>query len=109
MQALAAFGVLWPRPARSPLLRYLLTRGSQDTAAALLMHRTTHQQPMTRRKDLAQQLLVLLRRSNLLRSGERLGVAVSGGADSVALLHLLLNCGRNWAACCAWCTSITDC
>lgn len=45
---------------------------------------------MTRRKDLAQRLLVLLRRANLLHPGERLGVAVSGGADSVALLHLLL-------------------
>jgi len=45
---------------------------------------------MPRRTELAQRLLALLRRANLLRPGERLGVAVSGGADSVALLHLLL-------------------
>jgi tRNA(Ile)-lysidine synthase len=45
---------------------------------------------MPRRNDLAQRLLVLLKRTHLLRPGERLGVAVSGGADSVALLRLLL-------------------
>ena len=45
---------------------------------------------MPRRNELVQRLLALLRGANLLRAGERLGVAVSGGADSVALLHLLL-------------------
>jgi tRNA(Ile)-lysidine synthase len=45
---------------------------------------------MPRQKEIAQRLLALLRGENLLRPGERLGVAVSGGADSLALLHLLL-------------------
>lgn len=45
---------------------------------------------MPRRNELAQRLLALLHKGNLLRPGERLGVAVSGGADSVALLRLLL-------------------
>jgi tRNA(Ile)-lysidine synthase len=54
------------------------------------MQRTTHQHSAPRRDELAQRLLVLLKKANLLRAGERLGVAVSGGADSVALLHQLL-------------------
>src|SRR5208283_2403504 len=90
MHALAGFGVLWPRPPRPALLRYLQTRGPLDTAAAPLMQRKTHRHTSSRRNDLAQRLLVLLKRGNLLRPGERLGVAVSGGADSVALLRLLL-------------------
>jgi tRNA(Ile)-lysidine synthase len=40
--------------------------------------------------DLAQQFLAGIRRHNLLKPGDRVGAAVSGGADSVALLHLLL-------------------
>jgi tRNA(Ile)-lysidine synthase len=39
---------------------------------------------------LAQRVLDFVRRQNLLRAGDRVGVAVSGGADSVALLRLLL-------------------
>jgi tRNA(Ile)-lysidine synthase len=40
--------------------------------------------------SLAQKVLDHLRRSELLKAGDRVGVAVSGGADSVALLRLLL-------------------
>jgi tRNA(Ile)-lysidine synthase len=39
---------------------------------------------------LAQHMLEYIRRKGLLKAGDRLGVAVSGGADSVALLRLLL-------------------
>src|SRR5690348_9722314 len=39
---------------------------------------------------LAQELLAHIRAEGLVRAGERVGVAVSGGADSVALLRLLL-------------------
>jgi tRNA(Ile)-lysidine synthase len=40
--------------------------------------------------NLAENLNRALRKSESLTPGERVGVAVSGGADSVALLHLLL-------------------
>src|SRR6266849_1151720 len=40
--------------------------------------------------SLAERVLGHLRRQELLRAGERFGVAVSGGIDSVALLRLLL-------------------
>ena len=40
--------------------------------------------------DLAERLLIHIRREELLRAGDRVGVAVSGGIDSVALLRLLL-------------------
>ncbi len=40
--------------------------------------------------SLAQRVLSNLRREELLRAGDRVGVAVSGGIDSVALLRLLL-------------------
>jgi tRNA(Ile)-lysidine synthase len=40
--------------------------------------------------ELARRLLESLRRTEMLRAGERVGVGVSGGADSVALLMLLL-------------------
>jgi tRNA(Ile)-lysidine synthetase-like protein len=38
---------------------------------------------------LVQRMLVHIRRQDLLRAGDRVGVAVSGGIDSVALLRLL--------------------
>jgi len=40
--------------------------------------------------ELAQRVLGHIRREELLRPGDRLGIAVSGGIDSVALLRLLL-------------------
>ena len=41
-------------------------------------------------KTLAQAVLEYVRKRELLKAGDRVGVAVSGGADSVALLRLLL-------------------
>ena len=40
--------------------------------------------------ELAQRVLDCIRRQDLLRAGDRVGVAVSGGIDSVALLRLLI-------------------
>ena len=40
--------------------------------------------------NLAQSVLGYIRKQDLLRPGDRVGVAVSGGADSVALLRILL-------------------
>jgi tRNA(Ile)-lysidine synthase len=40
---------------------------------------------------LAQNVLGYIRKNDLLRAGDRVGVAVSGGADSVALLRLMLS------------------
>src|SRR5271165_3664858 len=40
--------------------------------------------------ELAERVLAHIRRDELLRAGDRVGVAVSGGIDSVALLRLLL-------------------
>ncbi|MGC2372098.1 MAG: ATP-binding protein, partial [Candidatus Sulfotelmatobacter sp.] len=40
--------------------------------------------------ELAERVLGHIRRDKLLRPGDRVGVAVSGGIDSVALLRLLL-------------------
>src|ERR1700688_920748 len=45
---------------------------------------------MRKRSELAQSLLAPLLSEATLRPGTRIGVAVSGGADSVALLCLLL-------------------
>ena len=39
---------------------------------------------------LAESVLAYIRKHDLLRPGDRVGIAVSGGADSVALLRLLL-------------------
>jgi tRNA(Ile)-lysidine synthase len=41
-------------------------------------------------RELAQRLLDHIRRHELLKAGDRVGVAVSGGIDSVSLLRLLL-------------------
>src|SRR5438105_12024664 len=40
--------------------------------------------------DLAQNVLQYIRRNGLIHAGDRVGVAVSGGADSVGLLRLML-------------------
>ena len=40
--------------------------------------------------ELAERVLAHIRREELLRAGDRVGAAVSGGIDSVALLRLLL-------------------
>jgi len=40
---------------------------------------------------LAQSVLAYIRRNDLLRPGDRVGIAVSAGADSVALLRLMLD------------------
>jgi tRNA(Ile)-lysidine synthase len=45
---------------------------------------------MAKRSALAQQLLEHMRKQGWLRAGDRVGVGVSGGADSVALLDLLV-------------------
>ena len=42
-------------------------------------------------QELAQYLLAYLREKPLLKPGDRVGVAVSGGADSVALMRLVLD------------------
>ena len=41
-------------------------------------------------KKLAQSVLAYIRQEGLLKAGDRVGVAISGGTDSVALLRLLL-------------------
>ena len=41
-------------------------------------------------RTLPQSVLDYIRRQDLLHAGDRVGVAVSGGADSVALLRIML-------------------
>jgi tRNA(Ile)-lysidine synthase len=45
-------------------------------------------------QTLAQSVLHYIRRNQLLKAGDRVGAAVSAGADSVALLRLLLELGK---------------
>ncbi len=54
---------------------------------ARLYHKAMHESSTS---DVAHELLSYLRRRHWLKPGDRLGVAVSGGADSVALLRVLL-------------------
>src|SRR6202166_4684520 len=45
-------------------------------------------------RTLAQRVTDYIRKHDLLKAGDRVGVAVSGGADSIALLRLLLELRR---------------
>ena len=58
------------------------SRGRLSLHGLRLYHECVH--------SLAQRLLHHIRQQGLLKAGERVGVAVSGGIDSVALLRLLL-------------------
>ena len=49
---------------------------------------------------LTERLLKTIRKQQSIRAGDRLAVAVSGGADSVALLCLLLELRSSWGPCC---------
>jgi tRNA(Ile)-lysidine synthase len=62
------------------------TRPSGSATWLLLYHVSVH--------SLAERVLAHIRREELLRAGDRTGVAVSGGIDSVALLRLLLELRR---------------
>jgi tRNA(Ile)-lysidine synthase len=44
-------------------------------------------------RSLPQSVLAYIRREELLHAGDRVGIAVSGGADSVALLRIMLELG----------------
>jgi tRNA(Ile)-lysidine synthase len=61
--------------------------GCPTSEARLRMHMALYHVPV---QELAKLLLAHIRRDELLHPGDRLGVAVSGGIDSVALLRLLL-------------------
>ena len=72
-------------PRSTPKLK-LLPRFA-GMCGALLLKRSMYHDPV---RPLAQRVLVDIRSQGLLHAGERIGVAVSGGIDSVALLRLLL-------------------
>jgi tRNA(Ile)-lysidine synthase len=65
---------------------------TQVQRASSCAHRATRMPPMyhVRVHELAERVSEHIRREELLRAGERVGVAVSGGIDSVALLRLLI-------------------
>ena len=56
----------------------------------MIRRKTSSRRATARLPNLAENLNRTLRKSASLMPGERIAVAVSGGADSVALLHLLL-------------------
>jgi tRNA(Ile)-lysidine synthase len=66
----------------SVLIATFLSRDPRNSNRFLLYHFSVH--------ELAEQLLKSIRKHNSIRAGDRVSVAVSGGADSVALLCLLL-------------------
>lgn len=47
-------------------------------------------------EELAERVAAEIERHRMFRPGDRVGVAVSGGADSVALLHLLVELAPRW-------------
>ena len=57
----------------------------------------------------AQRVMSHIRGQELLTAGDRVGIAVSGGVDSVALLRLLLALRNELALSFRWFTSITSC
>jgi tRNA(Ile)-lysidine synthase len=59
-----------------------------DSRGRLSLHKSLRYHALVH--SLAQRLLSHIRQQELLKAGDRVGVAVSGGIDSVALLRLLL-------------------
>ena len=68
--------------AQAAELRSADSRGRLSPHKTLLYHDSVH--------SLAERVLSHIRRQELLQAGDRVGVAVSGGIDSVALLRVLL-------------------
>ena len=48
---------------------------------------------------LVQRVTATIQRRAMFKPGDRIGVAVSGGADSVCLLHVLLELAPSWRLC----------